>query len=94
MHLPFIQKIFNDSGRASDLKLIPMMVGDIPEEKYALYAEILLPLFLDERTIFIISTDFCHWGKPFQFTHKFDDEPVVHQSIERLDRQGMQLIEQ
>ena len=65
MHIPFIQKIYLDNGRADDLRLVPLMVGDIPEAKYAAYAELLLPLFLDERTIFLISSDFCHWGKSF-----------------------------
>lgn len=62
------------------------MVGDIPEAKYGAYAELLLPLFLDERTVFVVSSDFCHWGQCFKFTHKYDDEPVIHKSIERLDR--------
>ena len=69
------------------------MVGDIPEDKYAAYAELLLPLFMDERTVFIVSSDFCHWGRGFDFMHQFDDEPIIHRSIERLDRQGMDLIE-
>ena len=86
MHLPYIEKVFRDAGRADALKLVPMMVGDIPEAKYKAYAEVLLPLFLDERTVFIISSDFCHWGQRFGFTHKFDDEAVIHRSIERLDR--------
>ena len=91
--MPFIHKIFSDSGRTADLKLVPLMVGDVPESKYKSYAEVLLPLFMDERTVFIVSSDFCHWGERFRFTHKFDDEPVIHRSIERLDRQGMSLIE-
>ena len=69
------------------------MVGNIPEDKFAAYAELLLPLFLDERTVFIVSSDFCHWGSRFRFTHQFPDEPVIHKSIERLDKQGMDLIE-
>ena len=69
------------------------MVGYIPEDKYHLYAELLEPYLRDEKTVFIVSSDFCHWGSRFQFTHKFEDEPVIHRSIERLDRQGMELIE-
>ena len=40
-----------------------------------------------------MSSDFCHWGSRFQFTHQFPDEPVIHKSIARLDKQGMDLIE-
>jgi len=49
---------------------------------------------MDDKTVFIVSSDFCHWGQRFRFIHKFDDEPVIHKSIERLDHQGMKLIEQ
>ena len=62
MHLPFIKKAFLDSQRAESLKLVPLMVGEIPEQKYKDYAQLLLPLFMDERTVFIVSSDFCHWG--------------------------------
>ena len=86
MHISYIQKVFKDGGRAEAMKLVPLMVGDIPESKYAAYAEVLLPLFLDEKTVFVVSSDFCHWGKRFRFTHKFEDEPIIHNSIERLDR--------
>lgn len=89
MHLPYIQKVFLDAGKAESLKLVPLMVGDIPEDKYLAYAEILAPLLMDDKTVFIVSSDFCHWGQRFRFVHKFDDEPIIHKSIERLDHQGM-----
>ena len=75
------------------MKLVPLMIGDIPEDKYKLYADLLEPYLRDEKTVIIVSSDFCHWGQRFRFTHKFEDEPVIHRSIERLDRQGMDLIE-
>ena len=93
MHIPYIQKVFKDAGRADRLKLVPLMVGRVPKENYHSYAKLLLPLFLDPQTVFVISSDFCHWGERFRFTHQFEDEPIIHKSIERLDRLGMQLIE-
>ncbi len=41
------------------------MVGslDVPKQEY--YAKILLKYFEDPNTIFVISSDFCHWGKRF-----------------------------
>ena len=47
MHIPYIQKVFKDAGRAGDLKLVPLMIGDIDNDKYHSYAELLLPLFMD-----------------------------------------------
>ena len=57
------------------------------------YAKALLPLFLDESTLFVVSSDFCHWGERFDFTHKFVDEPIIYKSIEKLDKVGMNAIE-
>lgn len=93
LHLPYIQKCFKDAGK-NDVKLVPLMVGKIPENKYHDYAKLLLPLFKDEKTVFVISSDFCHWGSRFDFTHQFSDEPAIYKSIEKLDRMGMTLIEQ
>lgn len=69
------------------------MVGNIPEDKFAAYAELLLPLFLDERTVFIVSSDFCHWGFEYDYSFKFEDEPLIYKSVERLDKLGMDHIE-
>ena len=94
MHLPFIKKIFADEGKP-DVKLIPLMVGEIPKAKYKLYAKALLPLFMDERTVFIISSDFCHWGQNFDYyrLHPGTLDSEISVSIEKLDREGMSHIE-
>ena len=93
MQLPWIQKLWKDANKLKKLTLVPLMVGDLPEEKYQYYAQALLPLFMEERTVFIVSSDFCHWGKIHKFTKTYEDEPMIHNSIERLDRQGLDLIE-
>jgi len=71
------------------------MVGQVPAEGYPAYAKSLAHHFTDERTLFVISSDFCHWGKRFQFTHKYDnfEEVEIFKSIEQLDRAGMRQIE-
>lgn len=86
MHLPFIVKCFKDSE--TDVELIPLMVGDIPENLYHAYAQALLPHFLDEKTVFCISSDFCHWGERFDFVKREPGKPI-HESIEILDKQGI-----
>lgn len=45
------------------------MVGQIPSDKFSDYAKALLPLFLDDRTLFVVSSDFCHWGERFDYIH-------------------------
>ena len=68
MQLPFIKKIFGDAGLANELKIVPFVVGDLKyADRYQDLAEVLLPLYMNERTLFIVSTDFCHWGKHFKY---------------------------
>lgn len=57
MHLPFIKKALG----LHEFKLVPIMVGEIEgdEEKYG---KLLAPYFDNENTLFVISSDFCHWG--------------------------------
>ena len=94
MHLPFIRKVFADEGKP-DVKLVPLMVGELPKSKYNAYARRLMPLFKDERTVFIVSSDFCHWGSNFDYYRLHPDTPEgeIYKSIEKLDREGMALIE-
>ena len=51
--------------------------------------------FVNERNLFVISSDFCHWGQRFGFTHKYEEfkEAEIHKSIEKLDKVGMGHIE-
>ena len=57
MHLPFIKKALGEQ----EFKLVPIMVGEIDgNEEY--FGKLLAPYFDDENTLFVISSDFCHWG--------------------------------
>ena len=55
----------NSKRRA--IKLVPIMVGSTNAEKEAYYGKLLGKYLDDENTIFIISSDFCHWGKRWIF---------------------------
>lgn len=87
-------------------KLVPLMVGslDVPSQDY--YAKVLVKYFDDPNTIFIISSDFCHWGKRFFFfwncsncltrfsyTYYQKDDGKIYQSIEKLDKKALERIE-
>ncbi|TNV76581.1 hypothetical protein FGO68_gene3987 [Halteria grandinella] len=87
MHAPFIRKAFGEG-----VKLVPIMVGNLNAKSEQEYGERLAPYLADDQNIFIVSSDFCHWGSNFDYYHK-EQGLEVHQSVEKLDRQGMQLIE-
>lgn len=45
-----------------DIKIVPIMVGDITKEQELEYGRILAPYLAEEGTVFIASSDFCHWS--------------------------------
>ena len=94
MHLPFIKKVFDDANQP--FTLVPMMVGQIKGNQLPGYGQALQKLFLDPRTLFVISSDFCHWGEHFDYQpvlQEYQGTNKIYQSIEALDKMGMDLIE-
>jgi AmmeMemoRadiSam system protein B len=65
MHLPYIAKVLG-----KEVKIVPIMVGPIDEQQTDKYAKIFTPYFDDNSTVFIISTDFCHWGPQFKYKYQ------------------------
>lgn len=73
--------------------VIPIMVGVLSYEREAEFGQILAPYLADPQNLFVVSSDFCHWGQRFRYTHYDESCGAIHQSIEKLDREGMQIIE-
>ncbi|RHZ56488.1 hypothetical protein Glove_401g15 [Diversispora epigaea] len=106
MHLPFTYKILEN--KIDSIKIIPILVGSLDASQEAFYGKLLSPYLADPSNLFIISSDFCHWGHRFQYTY-YSDSPEtsvfltrkskvpltipIHKSIENLDREGMSIIE-
>ena len=89
MHLPYIFQVMQ--GRR--FLLVPVLVGALSEGAEATYGKLFADSLGNPENLFIISTDFCHWGKRFRFTPWDKTKGEIFQSIEALDRQGMALIE-
>lgn len=89
MQLPFIYKAMN--GRK--FSIIPIMVGDMKRNLEASYGRIFAPYFEDEGNLFVISSDFCHWGSRFRYTSYDPTYGEIHEYIEHLDHEGMEIIE-
>lgn len=58
MHAPYIKKVMGDKP----FQLVPIMVGSVSFESAKLYGQILAPYVADPSNLFVISSDFCHWG--------------------------------
>uniref|UniRef100_A0A7S0T795 MEMO1 family protein n=1 Tax=Mantoniella antarctica TaxID=81844 RepID=A0A7S0T795_9CHLO len=92
MHLPYIVKTF-ESRESGMPPLVPIMVGALTPAAEAAYGALLAKYLDDPANLFIISSDFCHWGKRFDYTPWDKSAGRLHQAIEALDRMGMKIIE-
>ena len=70
-----------------------MLVGNLSKKKLDVFGAIFAKYLADPSSLFVISSDFCHWGSRFSYTHTPGNDVPIYQSIESLDRQGMSLIE-
>jgi len=91
MHLPYIAKVFEKKRK--DFQLIPILVGSLDSSKLEKYGQLLAPYLCDSKNLFVISSDFCHWGRRFSYTPHNPADGEIWQHIEKLDHKGMDLIE-
>ena len=79
MHLPYIYKMLSETFKSSDdfPLLVPILVGATNGNTEKEYGKIFAPYLADPTSIFVISSDFCHWGERFQYTKYLPDHPQV-----------------
>jgi AmmeMemoRadiSam system protein B len=104
MQLPFLKYVMGNQA----FTIVPIVVGSTSPRMDAEYGSLLAPYFEQPETLFIISSDFCHWGARFGYQHLLREQSVVlpnlppivypmdefpvNGGIEALDRQGMRYI--
>jgi len=71
---------------------VPVMVGSLNTEKESLYGHIFAQYLADPKNLFIISSDFCHWGQRFRYTFYEKSWGEIHQSITTLDHKVEQFL--
>ena len=59
MQLPFVAKVME--SRRGNYKIVPVIIGGINSEKEKIYGQLFAKYFLEPRTLFVISSDFCQW---------------------------------
>ncbi|KAL3183539.1 hypothetical protein MRX96_033647 [Rhipicephalus microplus] len=89
MHLPYIAKVMENQ----EFTIVPIIVGSLSPENEAFYGRLLSKYLADADNLFVISSDFCHWGARFHYQFYDKSWGNIHQSIEKLDKQGMSIIE-
>ena len=98
IELPFVYQLFGSSA-----KVVMIMVGDVNEKQKVEYAKlvfllslinrVLAPYVKDPKTVFVISSDFCHWGSNFEYTPYDPSKGEIWESISAMDHEGAELIE-
>ncbi|CAL8078916.1 unnamed protein product [Calicophoron daubneyi] len=91
MQMPFIAKIMENYR--GGLTIIPVVVGSLSPDREAVYGRIFAPYLSDPGNVFVISSDFCHWGRRFQYTRYDRSKGEIWQSIQAMDEEGMRAIE-
>lgn len=99
LQLPFIASVV---PQPSSVRLVPMLVGDADPAMEKAICAALKGEFDDEKNIFVFSSDFCHWGSRFGFTHIYSGDgkrekhikhyESISDSIKAMDREAAQLL--
>lgn len=84
MQLSFIAKIMESQGPNS-FTIVPILVGSLSTEKEQLYGKLLSRYLLEPGNVFVISSDFCHWGARFSYQYYDKSWGQIHESIQKLD---------
>lgn len=66
--------------------IVPVLVGSLSPDREAAYGRIFARYLAEPQNLFIISSDFCHWGQRFRYTYYDRNWGQIYQSITRLDR--------
>ncbi|XP_040564237.1 protein MEMO1 [Lepeophtheirus salmonis] len=91
LHLPYIAKMMEP--KQGEFTIVPILVGSLSPDKEYKYGKILAKYLMDPSNLFVISTDFCHWGNRFNYTYYDQKAGEIHESISNLDHKGMKIIE-
>ncbi|VDM50634.1 unnamed protein product [Toxocara canis] len=92
MQLPFIAKVM-EKQPAGSYGVVPILVGSLSSSRQVSYGKIFAKYVADPRNLFVISSDFCHWGNRFHFTpYEHNTGLPIHEQIAALDKQGMEAI--
>lgn len=79
MHLPYIHRLLQlqcpNIPTAQYPPLVPIMVGSTSAATEQAFGALLAPYLADPSSVFVISSDFCHWGLRFRYTYYVPQAP-------------------
>ena len=93
---------------SSAVRLIPVLVGATSADSERELGSKLAPYLADPTNLFVISSDFCHWGSRFRYTYyqlpdgsakelrsssEISKDYPIHESIKAVDFESMGAVE-
>lgn len=99
MQMPFIAKVMGRKSTGS-FTIVPILVGSLSDQRQASYGKVFAKYIADPSNLFVISSDFCHWGNRFRYTPLDSPKSVdvgtsvrpIYEQITSLDQAGMEAI--
>lgn len=88
MEFPLLKFVFKDKP----FKIVPIMVGQLSFEACQSTANAISQFVKDQRTLLVISSDFCHWGARFGYSYLPNVDGQVFEKIRNLDQEGGKMI--
>ena len=89
MHLPYIFHLFQQSEQHGKIPLlVPILVGSTKPNVEKAFGALLAPYMTDPENIFVVSSDFCHWGSRFHYTYYLPsstEDPAAGMSLRTRD---------
>lgn len=77
MQLPYLYHLLSSFFASSDLPpLVPILVGNTKPATEKAFGTLLAPYLADPSNLFVISSDFCHWGQRFGYTYYLPDMEI------------------
>ncbi|KAB0380856.1 hypothetical protein FD755_008640 [Muntiacus reevesi] len=87
-------RIDQKSNHKDEFTIIPVLVGALSESKEQEFGKLFSKYLADPSNLFVVSSDFCHWGQRFRYSYYDESQGEIYRSIEHLDKMGMSIIEQ
>lgn len=76
MHMPYLRKMLGEN-----IKVVPIIVGSIDAKTALSLGKTFAGYFDDQNTVFVISSDFCHWGDHFDYQPTNNGSKAIWQVI-------------
>lgn len=88
MQFPLLAFHLLKQGCLGKVKIVPIMIGALTSTTMMAAAKFLSQYIKDESNSFVISSDFCHWGRRFGYTLYLNDTNQLEDAVLKYKRRG------